>query len=60
MKCSFCSKEIKSGTGKQLIRDDARVLYFCGSKCEKNMEMGRKGRTTKWTDEFHALKAGKK
>lgn len=61
MKCSFCSKEIKLGTGKQLIKDDGKTLNFCSRKCEKNMiDLKRRGRTTNWTDEAHNLKAGKK
>ena len=50
MKCSFCGKEIPSGTGKTLIKKDGTMVHFCSSKCEKNMlKLGRKGRNTKWT-----------
>ncbi len=49
MKCSFCKREIEPGTGKMFVRNDGKVLYFCSSKCEKNMlELGRKPRKVKW------------
>lgn len=61
MKCSFCQNEIRKGTGKQLIKDDGKVLNFCKGKCEKNMlGLGRRGRTTAWTVEAHNLKKGTK
>ncbi len=49
MKCSFCKREIEPGTGKMFVRNDGKVLYFCSSKCEKNMlELGRNPRKVKW------------
>jgi large subunit ribosomal protein L24e len=61
MICSFCGKEIEQGTGKIYVKVDGRVLYFCSSKCEKNMiNLGRKPRNTKWTKEFLDNKALKK
>lgn len=48
-KCTFCSKELEKGTGKSLIQTDGRILFFCSSKCEKNMlKLGRKARNLKW------------
>ncbi len=59
-KCSFCSETIEPGTGKMLIMKDAKILYFCSNKCEKNMfKLNRKPRTTRWTGEFtHTKKKG--
>ncbi len=34
------------------VRNDGRILYFCGSKCERNTEMGREGKRKKWTKFF--------
>lgn len=49
-KCSFCGTEIKKGTGKMYVRDNGSILYFCKSKCEKNMlKLGRDARKYKWT-----------
>jgi len=40
---------MEKGTGKSYIKSDGRKLYFCSSKCEKNMlKLGRKARETKW------------
>lgn len=37
-----------------------KILDFCSMKCEKNMlKLGRKARTTKWTEEYHKIKKGK-
>lgn len=48
--CSFCGSEIKSGTGKMFVRNNGQILYFCKSKCEKNMlKLNRDARKLKWT-----------
>lgn len=49
MKCSFCSKVIKKGTGKMFVKNSGEILYWCSSKCEKNYGLGRKSRDLKWT-----------
>ncbi|HIQ50242.1 MAG TPA: 50S ribosomal protein L24e [Nanoarchaeota archaeon] len=49
MRCSFCKREIEPGTGKMFVRTDGKILYFCSSKCEKNMlELKRNPRKVKW------------
>ena len=48
MKCTFCGAEIERGTGKMLVKNDGKVLYFCSSKCEKSWRMGRNPRKTRW------------
>jgi len=61
MKCSFCHENIERGTGKIFVKTDGKILYFCSSKCEKNMiKLKRKPRTTRWTVEYHRIKEGKK
>jgi|TARA_B100002003_G_C13986875_1_gene477019 large subunit ribosomal protein L24e len=48
--CSFCGKELPSGSGKMYIKKDGTVLYFCKMKCEKNMvKLGRNPRKKLWT-----------
>ncbi len=32
-----------------LVKNDGTILYLCSSKCEKNMELGRKPERLKWT-----------
>ena len=57
VKCSFCHNEIPQGTGKMYVKKDGKILYFCSSKCEKNMiKLGRNPRTTAWTAEFARIK----
>lgn len=48
MKCSFCAEEIEPGTGKMFIANDGKIFYFCSSKCEKNMRLGRDPAKVKW------------
>ena len=51
--CSYCGKQIGFGTGKMFVRDNGQVLYFCKSKCEKNMlKLKRDARKFKWTKFF--------
>ncbi|MEM0467028.1 MAG: 50S ribosomal protein L24e [Candidatus Thermoplasmatota archaeon] len=48
--CSFCGTDIEPGTGKMFVRKDGSVLYFCKSKCQKNMlHLNRIPRRTLWT-----------
>jgi large subunit ribosomal protein L24e len=49
MKCSFCNDNIELGTGKMFVKNDGKVLYFCSSKCEKNMiKLKREPARVKW------------
>ena len=57
VRCSFCNNNLAIGTGKMYIKKDGKTLWFCTSKCEKNMlKLNRKPRTTKWTGEFQKIK----
>jgi len=59
-KCSFCESQIAQGTGKMYIKKEGKVLYFCGSKCEKNaIKLERKATKLKWT-QASRKKRGKK
>ncbi len=60
-KCDFCGKSIPAGTGKKYVMKAGKILDFCSGKCEKNLlVLGRKSRTTSWTNEFHKIKAVQK
>ena len=51
MKCTFCNNEIPKGSGTMYVKVSGQVLYFCSSKCEKNMlKLSRVGREQKWTN----------
>ena len=52
MKCDFCGKEIKAGTGKMLVMNVGKVFNVCSSKCEKHL--------TKFKRTPGSLKWGKK
>lgn len=56
MRCSFCGNTIESGTGKMLVKRDGSVLYFCGSKCQKNLRLPREPKNVKWTQAARKLK----
>jgi large subunit ribosomal protein L24e len=61
VKCDFCKGDITPGTGKMYVKKDGKVYYFCSNKCEKNLlELKRKPRTTKWANEYHAVKKAAK
>jgi large subunit ribosomal protein L24e len=47
-RCSFCNRIIEPGTGKLYARRDGTVFYFCSSKCENNVALGRVTRRVKW------------
>lgn len=49
MKCSFCGKEIKPGTGIIFVFKTGKKLNFCSRKCERNMlVLKRKPTKLKW------------
>jgi len=57
MKCTFCGKNIKKGTGKIYVKKDGKIFYFCSSKCEKNMiKLGRKPVNVGWTEKHRENK----
>jgi large subunit ribosomal protein L24e len=56
-KCTFCGINIPGGTGKMFVQKDAKLLYFCSSKCEKNMlKLKRKPITTRWSGRYEKRK----
>jgi len=49
MRCSFCNSKIPEGTGTIYVRKSGKILYFCSSKCEKNMlKLKRNPNKLKW------------
>ncbi len=47
--CSFCEQDIEKGTGKIFVKKDGKILYFCSTKCEKNLlKLKRKPLKIKW------------
>ncbi|OYT62936.1 MAG: 50S ribosomal protein L24 [Thermofilum sp. ex4484_15] len=53
LKCSFCGKTIKPGTGIMYVKEDGTILYFCSSKCRKNsLKLRRNPAKLKWTEKY--------
>lgn len=51
--CSFCERTVPKGSGTMLVKNDGTVLWFCSSKCKKNMlELKRDARKIKWTKRY--------
>lgn len=51
--CSFCDRAVAKGSGTMLAKNDGTILWFCSSKCKKNMiELGRDPRKFKWTAKY--------
>ena len=51
--CSFCGNQIERGTGKMFVYNTGKILWFCGSKCEKNMlKLKRTPQNFKWTSSY--------
>ena len=44
------------GRGKMVVRKSGQVLYFCGSKCQRNHRLGREGKKRKWTETSRKLR----
>ena|SRR3989338_5584341 len=55
-RCNFCGNEIEKGTGMIFVEKIGKVRNFCSSKCERNVDLGRVPRHTRWTQEFRKLK----
>ncbi|MEK6949537.1 MAG: 50S ribosomal protein L24e [Nanoarchaeota archaeon] len=56
-KCTFCGDNLNPGTGKMFVQKDGKILYFCSSKCEKNMlKLRRKPITTRWSGRYQKAK----
>ncbi|MBU4069602.1 MAG: 50S ribosomal protein L24e [Nanoarchaeota archaeon] len=41
-KCVYCGKMYEVPQGLTFIKKDGTILYFCSSKCRKNMFMKRR------------------
>lgn len=56
-KCTFCGTDMAVGTGKMFVKKDGTTQYFCSSKCQKNMELGRIPRRIEWTESYRKIKS---
>lgn len=52
-KCTFCSNQIKKGTGKMFVYASGKIANFCTRKCEKNLlKLKRTPLQTRWTEAY--------
>ena len=56
-KCSFCGGRVVPGSGLMVVGRDGTIFFFCSSKCERNMKLGRKPHRVKWTERARREKA---
>ena len=57
MDCNFCGERIPKGTEYIYVTSKGKALYFCSSKCLKNLvKLNRKPRETKWTQSYREEK----
>ncbi len=56
MNCTFCGAALVKGRGKMYVKVSGQVLYYCGSKCEKNHALKRDGKKIAWTEKYADLK----
>jgi large subunit ribosomal protein L24e len=48
-RCSFCKKNYEFPRGLSLVLNDGNILYYCSSKCRKNMlKLRRDNKKVNW------------
>ena len=48
-RCSFCKQNYKFPRGLTLVLNDGNILYFCSSKCRKNLlQLKRDNKKVNW------------
>jgi large subunit ribosomal protein L24e len=48
-RCSFCKRNYEFPRGLTLVLNDGNILYFCKSKCRKNMlHLKRDSKKVNW------------
>ena len=51
--CNFCDRPVAKGSGTMYVKNDSNIMWFCSSKCKKNMlDLKRDPRKFKWTKKF--------
>lgn len=46
--CSFCKQQYKGPRGLTLFAFDGKTIYFCSSKCRRNLALKRDPKKTNW------------
>ena len=51
--CNCCNRPVAKGSGTMFAKNDGTVLWFCSSKCKKNiLVLKRDPRKLKWTKKY--------
>ena len=51
--CNFCARLVAKGSGTMFAKNDGTILWFCSSKCKKNLlVLKRDPRKLKWTKKY--------
>ncbi len=57
MKCDFCGKDIRKGTGIMYVKSNGKIIYLCKHKCYINyLKLKRSPTKTNWTKYAHKEK----
>ena len=54
--CSFCKKNYEFPRGITLFTIDGRSVYFCSSKCKRNLNLKRDPKKTNWVKREKKIK----
>jgi large subunit ribosomal protein L24e len=46
--CSFCKKNFKEPRGLTVYGFDGKPMYYCSSKCRRNIKLGRDPKKVNW------------
>lgn len=46
--CSFCKRHYKEPRGLTVYNFEGRAIYYCSSKCRKNVLLGRESKKVNW------------
>jgi len=60
MKCVFCNRDLKQGTGLVLIKNDGKIIPYCSKKCINNLKLKRSPRSVTWLLKQKKTKVEKK
>ena len=55
--CSFCKKHYDAPRGLTVFTFDGRSIYFCSSKCKRNLDLKRDPKKVNWIKKEKKIKS---